>query len=114
MILEPEDMKKLESLGCFDELYQVTVLSDCGFEIFESYSHFLDNIAGFGRSFGEVIVHELITKALESPVETDLLAICFAFSFNQKEYVERTPKEFVLYVKDELSKRLGTVGSNSH
>jgi hypothetical protein len=85
--------------------YISDMTTDCDVT-YASYAEFLNSLAARPGSIARSVVEDFIPCVLRNKEIVQLTAELFAFSYKQQEYVERSPIEFVLYVQEELRKRI--------
>lgn len=100
---EIDDFRRLGFEELADYISDATTDHDV---TYGSYAEFLYSLAIRPGDIARSVVEEFIPCVLRNKEMVQLTAELFAFNYKQQEYVERSPIEFVLFVQEELTKRI--------
>lgn len=105
MQLDEEDVDLFKQINVLETAEQLSALSTDWDLYAKDYPGYLDFLVE-RTCLGPSIVDELIPGALSNPDLIVFTAKLLAINGIHTEYTSRTPREFILYVMEELSRRI--------
>jgi len=105
MELGPEDMELSRKIDAYDIASYVAAVSVDWDVVAKDYAGYLD-VVSLRKDVCIRAVNEMIPQVLTDPELIPITADLFAINGIHEEYAGRTPREFVLYVQEELRKRM--------